>query len=66
MKKSKARNWEKEYSRIKDLPGLDEHEKVLFAKTLAASPDERWARNVSILKSLGLWGRLGLKKFGSN
>jgi hypothetical protein len=67
MKKIKAaKNWEKEYRRIKDVPGLDEHERILFAKSLAATPDERWARNVAVLKSLGFWGRSALKKFDSN
>ena len=46
--------------------GLDEHEKVLYARSLAATPDERWQMNVTFLRSLGLWGRSSLKKFSSN
>jgi hypothetical protein len=60
------KDWEEVYERIKDAPGLDEHEKVLFARSLAATPDERWEMNVRYLKSLGLWGRSGLKKFDSS
>jgi len=44
---------------------LDEHEKVLFARFAAATPDERWQMNVNYLRSLNCWGRLALKKFGS-
>ncbi len=60
------KDWKKVYERIKGMQELDEHEKVLFARSLAATPDERWAMNVQSLKSLGLWGRSGLKKFASN
>ena len=60
------KDWEKVYERIKGMPDLDEHEKVLFARSLAATPDERWEMNVKFLKSLGLWGSSGLKKFASN
>ena len=51
------------YERIKHVRGLDEHEKILYARSLAATPEERWAMNVRALKSLGLWGRCALKKF---
>ena len=60
------KDWKKVYNRIKGMSELDEHEKVLFARSLAATPEERWNINVTSLKSLGLWGRSALKKFGSN
>lgn len=60
------KDWKKVYERIKDVPGLDESEKVLFARQMAATPEERWALNVRTLKSLGCWGRSGLKKFAFN
>jgi hypothetical protein len=60
------KDWEKVYERIKGMSELDEHEKVLFARSMAATPEERWNLNVTSLKSLGLWGRSALKKFGSN
>jgi hypothetical protein len=60
------KDWEKVYDRIKGTAELDEHEKVLFARHLAATPEERWSLNVTALKSLGLWGRSGLKKFDSS
>ena len=60
------KDWPKVYERIKDAPGLDEHEKILYARSLAATPDERWQMNERFLRSFGLWGRSALKKFGSN
>ena len=55
------KDWPKVYARLKKVPGLDEHERILFARSLAATPDERWEMNVCYLRSLGLWGRSGLQ-----
>ena len=60
------KDWPKVFAKIKKTRGLDEHEKLLFARSLAATPDERWQMNVTFLRSLGLWGRSTLKKFDSN
>ncbi len=64
--KTSLKDWPKVYRRIKGLPGLDEHEKVLYARSLAATPEERWRLNVNFLRSFGLWGRSALKKFDSS
>lgn len=56
----------KVYAKIKRMRGLDEHEKILYARSLTATPDERWQMNVTFLRSLGLGGRSALKKFSSN
>ena len=53
------------YDRIKDVQGLDEHEKILYARSMAATPEERWGMNVRYLRSLGLWGRYKKKGSGS-
>ena len=53
------------YQKLKGMRSLDEHEKILFARFAAATPDERWQMNVSYLRSLGLWGRSTQKGFGS-
>jgi hypothetical protein len=45
--------------------GLDEHEEVLYARSLAATPDERWQFKERYLRSLGLWGRSSRKRSGS-
>jgi hypothetical protein len=63
--KTTLKDWPKVYRKIKDVPGFDEHEKILFARSLAATPDERWRMNETYLRSLGCWGRSALKRFGS-
>ena len=60
------KDWPKVYERIKKVRGLDEHEKILYARSLAATPEERWKINETYLRSFGLWGRSALTKFGSN
>ena len=50
--------------RIRDEPGLSEDEKYLFARSLAASPDERWRMHENFLRSHGLFTRSSRKKFG--
>jgi hypothetical protein len=64
--KTTLKDWPKVYRKLRKLRGLDEHEKVLYARSLAATPDERWRLNETYLRSLGLWGRSSLKKFRSN
>jgi len=64
--RTSLKDWPKVYQKLKRLRRLDEHEKFLYARSLAASPDERWRMNVTYLRSLGLWGRSALKKFDSN
>ena len=58
-------DWRKVYRKIRQMPGLAEDEKILFARSLAATPDERWRMNESYLRSLGLWGRSAKKKLSS-
>ena len=47
--------------RIQNVAGLSEDEKVLFARSLAATPDERWRLHETFLRSLGLH-KLSAKK----
>jgi hypothetical protein len=60
------KDWRKMYRKLKKLRELDEHEKVLYARSLAATPDERWQMNVNYLRSLGLWRLSDRKKSGFN
>jgi len=60
------KDWRKVYRKLRRMRGLDEHEKVLYARSLAATPDERWEQNVVFLRSLGLWGRSRRKKLPFN
>jgi hypothetical protein len=50
--------------KIGDVPGLSEDEKYLFARSLAATPDERWRLHENFLRSHGLYTRSGRKKYG--
>lgn len=63
--KTSLKDWPKVYRKLKGMRGLDDHERVLFARFAAATPDERWQMNVNYLLSLNCWGRSALKKFGS-
>ena len=66
MKATSLKDWRTVYARLKRVRGLDEHERVLYARSLAATPDERWQMNETFLRSFGLWGRSALKTFASN
>jgi len=48
--------------KLRDLPGLSEHEVILFARSLAATPDQRWEMNTSFLRSLGFSGLSAKRK----
>ena len=50
--------------KIRNVRGLSEDEKYLFARSLAATPDERWQIHQNFLRSLGLSTRSMQKKFG--
>jgi hypothetical protein len=52
------------FKKIQDVPGLSEEEKHLFARSLAATPDERWRMHENFLRSHGLYTRSERKKFG--
>jgi hypothetical protein len=45
-------------------PGLAEDEKILFARSLAATPDERWRMHENFLRSLNLYTRSARKAYG--
>lgn len=50
--------------RLKNVRGLSEDEKILFARSLAATPDERWRMHENFLRSLGLFTRSARKAYG--
>lgn len=52
------------FRKIRNVPGLSEHEKLLFARSLAASPDERWQLHENFLRSHDLYTRSSRKKYG--
>jgi hypothetical protein len=54
----------RELRRLAKVPGLSEEERILFARSLSATPDERWRMHVNFLRSHGLYGHSERKKFG--
>ncbi|HZR16666.1 MAG TPA: hypothetical protein VFE51_05005 [Verrucomicrobiae bacterium] len=50
--------------RIRGVRGLSEHEKILFARSLAATPDQRWRLHENFLRSHGLFTRSERRKLG--
>ncbi len=50
--------------KIRSVPGLSEDEKHLFARSLAASPDERWQLHENFLRTHDLFTRSSRKKYG--
>ena len=62
--KTSLKDWPKIYQRIKHVRGLDEHEKILYARSLAATPDERWRMHDQFLRSFGLYSHWDRKKLG--
>jgi hypothetical protein len=60
MEKKVARVFEK----IRHVRGLSVDEKYLFARSLAATPDERWRMHQNFLRSHGLYTRSERRRFG--
>jgi len=44
--------------------GLAEDEKILFARSLSATPDERWRMHENFLRSLNLYRHSVRKAYG--
>ena len=61
MTKKKFQAVKKQLDQVK---GLSEHEKILFARSLAATPDERWKMHEDFLRSLNLYTRSARKAYG--
>ena len=52
------------FAKIRHVRGLSVEEKYLFARSLAATPDERWRLHENFLRSHGLYTRLERRRFG--
>jgi hypothetical protein len=48
----------------KNHPSMSEDEIILYARSLAATPDERWRMHEQFLRLLGLHTRAGRMKHG--
>jgi hypothetical protein len=49
---------------LKNVRNLSDDEKILFARSLAATPDERWRMHENFLRSHNLFRRSSRKAFG--
>jgi hypothetical protein len=52
------------FRKLRDIPGLSDAERYLFARSLAASPDERWRLHETFLRSHDLFTRSARRKYG--
>ena len=50
--------------KLRGVRGLSEHERHLFARSLAATPDERWQMHENFLRSHGLFSHWERKASG--
>ena len=62
MSKKKFQAMKKRLDRVAE--GLSEEEKILFARSLSATPDERWRMHENFLRSLNLYTRSARKAYG--
>ncbi|MSU36045.1 MAG: hypothetical protein EXS36_13270 [Pedosphaera sp.] len=49
--------------RLRGMRDLSDDEQIQIARSLAATPDQRWQRHVNFLRSLGLLRRSARKRF---
>ena len=57
------KDWKKVHRRIRGLRGLGADEKIMIARSLAATPDERWQMHENFLRSHDLFTRSGREKY---
>jgi hypothetical protein len=50
--------------KLEKVDGLSEHERLLFARSLSATPQERWEMHENFLRSYNLFKRSERRKFG--
>jgi hypothetical protein len=58
------KDWRKVYRKIRGMRGLSNDEKIMIARSLAATPDERWAMHENFLRSHGLFSHWERKASG--
>ena len=58
------KDWPKVYRKLKGMRGASEEELIQLARSLAATPDERWQMHENFLRSHGLFSHSQRKAFG--
>jgi hypothetical protein len=64
---AKLTAWKKRariFKKLEGMPGLGLEERHLLARSLAATPDERWRMHENFLRSHDLFTRSSRKKYG--
>ena len=51
------KDWPKVYRKLRRMRGLTTAEKVRWAMSLAATPNERWRMNIERCRALAVWGK---------
>jgi len=54
--KTTLKDWPKVYRKLSSMLWNSEDERIRLARSLAATPDERWEININCIKALGLLG----------
>jgi len=62
--KTSLKDWPKVYRKLKGLRGLSPAERIQLARSLAATPDERWRVHETFLRSHGLFSHWERKGYG--
>ena len=65
MEKKRLRRLRAAAEKLKVLPHLDEAERLLYARSLLATPEERWRMHETYLRSLNLFSYFERKKSAS-
>ena len=62
--KTSLKDWQKVYRKLKGMRGISEVERIQLARSLAATPDERWQMHENFLRSHGLFSHWERKAYG--
>jgi hypothetical protein len=62
--KTSLKDWRRVYRKLKPMRGMDETERILLARSLAATPDERWEMHENFLRSHGLFSHWERRAYG--
>ena len=62
--KTTLKDWPKVYRKLKGMRGASEEELIQLARSLAATPDERWRIHENFLRSHGLFSHWQRKAYG--
>jgi hypothetical protein len=62
--KTTLKDWRKVYRKLQAMRDLSESERIQLARSLAATPDERWQMHETFLRSHGLYSHWERKASG--